>query len=177
MTAGPDRGSAPGRPEIEVTVLTPGHAAAAARWRYEGPWSRYDPREGERITAEGGYHAIVERRTGTFLGYVCLGAEARVPGLAEEPGVLDVGIGLDPAVVGRGRGRSIVGPVLAWIDARSGGAGLRAVVQSWNRRSLRLCEHLGFTVSGHHLAEQEGGHVDYAVLRRPAPDAGTGADA
>lgn len=164
----PDERTGTEEAEVEVTALTAGHAAAASRWRYEGPWAVYDPRDGEQIAAEDGYHAIVERKTGRFLGYVCIGAEARVHGLGEEPGVVDVGVGLDPAVVGHGRGRSIVGPALTWVEERGAGTPLRAVVQAWNRRSLRLFERLGFTVEGHHVAEQAGGLVDYVVLRRPA---------
>lgn len=153
--------------EVEVVPLTPAHAAAVATWRYDGPWSLYDPRDGEDMSADAGYHALVDPRTGAFLGYLCVGQEARVPGLAEEPGVADVGVGLDPALVGRGRGRTIVGPALDWAAAHTGASSLRAVVQAWNERSLRLCARLHFAVSGHHVAVQDGRSVDYVVLRRP----------
>ena len=56
---------------------------------------------------------------------MCLGAEARVPGLTEEVDVLDVGIGLDPEIVGQGKGRSIVAPVLEWAEATHEAAELR----------------------------------------------------
>ena len=153
-------------PEIVVAALSPAHAAIAAEWRYEGPWSVYDPREGELIGADKGYHAIIDRCTGGFLGYLCIGEEARVPGLDEAPDVVDVGIGLDPAFVGHGRGRAIVGPVLDWVVRETGKMTLRAVVQAWNERSLRLCSGLGFEVCGHHVVEQDGDKVDYVVLLR-----------
>jgi hypothetical protein len=34
-------------------------------------------------------------------GYACFGVEARVPGLAERPGVLDVGVGMRPELTGQ----------------------------------------------------------------------------
>ncbi|MFG1950958.1 hypothetical protein [Micromonospora sp. NPDC048830] len=41
---------------------------------------------------------------------------------------------------------------------------LRAVVQSWNERSLRLTRSLGFVEVGKHVCEQDGVPVEYAVL-------------
>lgn len=156
-------------PGVEVRPLTPDDAEAVSSWRYEGPWSVYDGKENERISAELGYHAIEERQGGRFLGFFCLGAHARVPGLEEEPGVLDLGVGLDPAVVGQGRGAGIFGPVLGWVASRSPEHHLRAVVQAWNGRSLRFCQALGFEITGHHPAPVGEDVVDYVVLRRPMP--------
>jgi len=166
MEAGDSDHSGRAGPDIEVTPLDPAHGAVVASWRYEGPWSVYNPLDEAAPAAELGYRSIIDRSSGTFLGYVCTGQEARVPGLDAEEGVLDVGIGLDPAIVGRGRGASIVGPALDWVERTSGLSELRAVVQSWNARSLRLCARLGFEVSGHHVAHQDGTIVDYVVLRR-----------
>jgi ribosomal-protein-alanine N-acetyltransferase len=96
------------RADVVIREVTPMEAAATTKWRYQGPWSVYDGKVSHIVTAADGYHAIAERATDKFLGFVCLGAEARVPGLAEDADVLDVGIGLDPAIVGQGKGRSIV---------------------------------------------------------------------
>ncbi len=75
---------------------------------------------------------------------MCLGAAARVPGLAEEAYVLDVDIRLDPSIVGQSKGRSIVRPHLHGAETTHEPAELRAVVQAWNERSLRLSYRLGF---------------------------------
>jgi RimJ/RimL family protein N-acetyltransferase len=80
--------------------------------------------------------------------------------------VLDVGIGLDPAIVGQGKGCSIVRPVLEWAETTNEASELRAVVQAWNERSLRLFYGLAFRAAGHHEVRQAGSVVDYAVLRR-----------
>jgi RimJ/RimL family protein N-acetyltransferase len=154
------------RADVVVREVTPTEAAATTKWRYQGPWSVYDGKVSDIVTAANGYHAIAERTTDKFLGFVCLGTEARVPGLAEEADVLDVGIGLDPAIVGQGKGRSIVLPVLEWAETTNEASELRAVVQVWNERSLRLCYGLGFRATGHHEVRQAGSVVDYVVLRR-----------
>jgi len=80
---------------------------------------------------------------GPLLGFCCAGEEARVPGLAEVPGVLDVGVGMDPARVGAGHGAEFGAAVLAHYRATTGATRLRAVVQSWNERSLRTTRAIG----------------------------------
>lgn len=162
-----ERDTGDGAMEVRVTTFTPAHSAQVATWRYEGPWAVYDPGEGDEITAAKGYHAIVARGTAQLVGYVCIGQEARVPGLAEDPAAADVGVGIDPALVGRGLGRSIVAPALSWVEEAVAQPALRAVVQAWNLRSLALCARLGFTRVGHHRVAQRGEEVDYVVLRRP----------
>ncbi len=154
------------RADVVIREVTPMEAAATTKWRYQGPWSVYDGKVSDIVTTANGYYAIADRTTDKFLGFVCLGAEARVPGLAEDAGVLDVGIGLEPAIVGQGKGRSIVRPVLEWAETTKEASELRAVVQAWNERSLRVCYGLGFRATGHHGVRQAGSVVDYVVLRR-----------
>lgn len=151
---------------VRLRPLTPDDATVVSSWRYEGRWSVYDGHEEDRISAAKGYRAIVDGR-GTFIGYVCTGEEAGVPGLAAEAGVLDVGVGLDPRVVGKGRGASLLGPLLDAVAAGSETTSVRAVVQSWNLRSLRLCARLGFREAGRHVVNEPSGDVEYVIVVRP----------
>lgn len=150
---------------FRLRPLTPDDATAVSAWRYEGPCSVYDGREEDEVSADKGYQAIVDEQGG-FVGYLCTGQEARVPGLVGEAGVLDVGVGLDPAVVGRGRGASILGPVLDSVAAAGQASWVRAVVQSWNERSLRLCARLGFHEAGRHMVNGADGPVEYVIVVR-----------
>jgi L-amino acid N-acyltransferase YncA len=49
------------------------------------------------------------------------------------------------------------------------GQGLRAVVQQWNARSLRLARALGFAETGTHTCVQGGRDVAYVVLGMSVP--------
>ncbi len=163
MPAGDSLASA--RPAgLVIRPLTSADTADIATWQYDGPWRIYDSSPDGTITAESGYQAVADSATGALVGYICLGEEARVPGLGAEPGVVDVGAGMRPGLVGHRIGTEFGATVLGHIAAVAEQGRLRAVVQSWNERSLRLCAGLGFHVVGTHACVQDGQEVSYVVL-------------
>jgi [ribosomal protein S18]-alanine N-acetyltransferase len=143
-------------------------AEAIAAWRYQGPWSVYDPRPGdEPLSSTVGYHAVADG-AGTLVGFVCIGQEARVPGLPAADGITDIGVGMHPDLVGQGLGAAFGAVALDHVRRVCGDRPLRVVVQSWNERSLRLARRLGFREAGSHACVQNGGEVSYTVLIRAA---------
>jgi RimJ/RimL family protein N-acetyltransferase len=150
-----------------VRDLTEDDLAEIERWRYVGPWSAYD--SDGRLDPDLCYCAI-EGDDGRLAGFGCLGADARVPGLGDAAGVLDVGVGMRPDLVGRGSGQRFAA---AFLDFAAGHPGLdgsvdrfRVVVKDWNARSLRLVERLGFVPTGTHVVVQDGATETYVVLER-----------
>jgi len=146
---------------MRVRDLTPADLDDIAGWRYDDRWAVYDS-DGP-LDPELGYWAVVEgsRENERLVGFGCLGEDARVPGLPEADGVLDVGVGMRPDLVGQGRGPEFATTVLDFAHAR-GATRLRAVVQDWNIRSLRLVERLGFVRVGTH----DVGDVTFVVVER-----------
>lgn len=135
-----------------------------ASWSYPGPWAVYDV-TAPLDPAEGFWAVLDDTAEGSdVVGFACFGVEARVPGLEERPGVLDVGVGMRPDLTGHGRGRAFAEAVLAHAGQVSSARTLRAAVQEWNERSLRLLLGLGFVRTGTHRV----GDVTYAVVERPA---------
>lgn len=146
-----------------VQPLTPEQGEAMAGWAYPGPWAVYDV-TGPVDPGEG-FWAVVDE-DGEVVGFACFGVEARVPGLDERPGVLDVGVGMRPDLTGHGRGREFATAVLDHGRAVTGARRLRAVVQDWNARSRALLRNLGFEESGTHPV----GEVTFVVYERTHAD-------
>ena len=123
--------------------LTDEEAERPLAWRYPGPYATYDA-EGA-LRRELGFFAI-EGEDGELVGFGCVGAEARVPGVEEEAGTIDVGYGMRPDLVGQGLGRELVGAVLTHVVEGNPAARLRMSILEWNGRSRRVAEAHGFRV-------------------------------
>lgn len=155
---------------LQVRDLTPADAEEIAGWHYDGPWRVYDMRVGEPLpSAASGYLAISDEGDGTLIGFMCLGAEARVPGLDGAEGIVDIGVGMRADLVGRSFGTAFGAAVLDAVRQRYGPVSLRAVIQAWNERSLRLARRLGFRDAGLHTCVQDGQQVSYVVLIADPP--------
>ena len=145
---------------MEVRPLTEADARSIATWRYPDRYATYDV--GEIVTAEDGFWAV-EHDT-ELIGYCCFGAEARVPGVEEEVGTLDVGYGLRPDLVGQGRGPAFAQAILAFgVDAFAPER-LRLLILTWNERSRKVAERLGFAQDG----SVESAEGVFLVMRRSA---------
>ena len=157
---------------LRVRPLGRRDAEAIAAWRYQEPWSVYNPRLGdEPLSSAAGYHAVVDGE-GTLVGFVCIGQEARVPGLPAADGITDIGVGMHPDLVGQGLGRAFGAAAVDHVRHVCGDGPLRVVVQSWNQRSLRLARRLGFREAGSHECAQDGREVSYTVLIRAVDSSG-----
>ena len=135
-------------------ALTLDEAQRPLGWRYPGPYATYDA-EGP-LRPELGFFAV-EDDGGDLVGYACVGAEARVPGVEEEPGTVDVGYGMRPDLTGQGHGREFVGAILAYVVVGDPDARLRMSILRWNERSRRVAEAHGFRIVG------EAGEFDVLV--------------
>ena len=148
----------------QVRALTDDDLAEIEGWRYEGPWSVYD--SAGRLDPGLGYWAV-EGDDGRLAGFGCLGEDARVSGLAEAQGVVDVGVGMRPDLVGRGSGAPFASAFLDFAAGRVTADRFRVVVKGWNSRSLRLVERLGLAPTGTHRVPRGGADETYVVLERP----------
>ena len=139
---------------------------AVSGWRYTGRWSVYDQRDDDPATDAEERRAVVAAGDGSLVGFYCVGADARVPGLAADDGLIDLGVGMAPELVGMGHGERFAQTVLDDLRSRFPAAPLRAVIQEWNTRSLALARRLGFAPAGRHRLRQGVDDVTYVVLIR-----------
>jgi [ribosomal protein S18]-alanine N-acetyltransferase len=137
--------------QLEIRSLTRADADTIAGWRYPGPYSTYDVRE--VVTPAGGYWAVEHEEN--RVGYCCFGPPARVPGVDEEEGTLDVGYGMRPDLMGQSLGRSFVGAILNFAVNEFAPQKLRLLILEWNERSQRVAKALGFSDEGT-LQSEEG---------------------
>ncbi|MCW2687935.1 MAG: hypothetical protein JWR37_2825 [Mycobacterium sp.] len=150
---------------LSIRPLSAADAKVIAEWWYDGPWHIYDYQAGDEQPVPGdGYRTVVSALDGAPVGFYCVGRAARVPGLDADDSLLDIGVGMSPQWVGRGHGAVFGRVVLADIRRDNPDIALRAVVQSWNMRSLRMSRRLGFVAAGSHTCVQNGRTVHYTVL-------------
>jgi RimJ/RimL family protein N-acetyltransferase len=152
--------------ELQVAPLTRAEAELTSQWRYRPELATYDGTTAaiaDMLDPANHYHSI--RVDGEYVGYVCVGADARVAGLPALAGVDDIGIGLAPDRVGRGLSRWLLPAVITALQARGALSGslLPAVILDWNHRSITAAQHAGFAVTGeHHVGQRR-----FLVLTRP----------
>lgn len=129
--------------------MDPSWAAEIAGWRYPPPYDVYD---GERSEAalmmriESRYAAVLDGER--LVGFCCLGSEARVPGVMGRDGVLDVGAGLRPDLVGRGRGAPFLTAVMEYAWTEDPTVLLRVCIAEFNLRAQRAVLFIGFSAAG-----------------------------
>jgi [ribosomal protein S18]-alanine N-acetyltransferase len=145
---------------MEVRQLTESDAAAIATWRYPGRFATYDV--GENVTPERGFWAV--DHDADLVGYCCFGHEARVPGVVEQDGVLDVGYGMRPDLMGQGLGGVFVRAILDFAVERYTPRRLRLLILDWNDRSRKVAEALGFQRYG----VQKSAEGDFLIMTRQA---------
>lgn len=129
-------------------AVTPEEARAIAGWIYDPPFDRYGLSADDAVALltrrddrGNGYYPL--EAGADVIGFVCFGAEARVQGQEELPGVLDVGMGLAPDRLSRGLATTLMPDVVGFARKRFGATRLRAAVAAFNDRSLRLCASAG----------------------------------
>ena len=153
---------------VRIRVLERADARAIETWRYRGREAVYDT-DGATISADLGYYAL-DDASGELVGYCCYGEEARVPGLEDEPGVVDVGVGLRPDLLGGGWGASVTARVLHHGRSLYQASRFRVAVLAWNERSIRTVRRAGFEERCRHemlrLGVSPGRSRDSSLRRR-----------
>src|SRR6188768_1855448 len=105
--------------DLEVQAMLAADAKLISRWRYSGQYALYDrplSRESESeeymLDPRNGFHAV--RGLSGLVGFCSFGSDGRVPGRTYEGDALDVGAGMDPALVGSGYGRSFLAAIVEY---------------------------------------------------------------
>lgn len=130
--------------DLNVETILAADAEVISRWRYPGHYALYDgPLAPEYLLdLRNGFRAV--RGLAGLVGFCSFGVDGRVPGGNYEDDALDVGAGMDPALVGNGYGRAFLGAIVEYATRELNAVQLRATIASWNERALRAARSVGF---------------------------------
>ena len=148
---------------MRLRPLSAAEADAIASWRYPGEYATYDCDDADALVdpANEFHAALVDA---ALVGYCCFGSAARVDGMAEEDGVLDVGWGLRPDLIGHGLGPRLIEEALRRGRELHAPREFRIAVLRWNLRAQRVPAKLGFREAGSVTADSD----DYVLMTCPA---------
>ena len=119
-------------------------------WKYEAPYDFYNNEatdESVKELLETPYHAVVDEKE-QLVGFFCSGCAAQVP-IGSQFGaytenLVDIGIGMNPDLTGKGNGAAFFSFVLDFIQDEFPGTHIRLTVANFNLRAIHLYEKLGF---------------------------------
>ncbi|MBE2238221.1 MAG: GNAT family N-acetyltransferase [Caldilineaceae bacterium] len=160
---------------VSFAPITEDEARTVLCWRYPimGLSAEPDADELARDVAallRPDYHYYAAHdETGRLVGFCCFGEDAQVPGGDYSLPALDIGLGLNPDLTGRGLSHSFLEKILTLGDQLFHPEFYRATVAAINARSLRLFEGSGFLFMQTFLSGEVRNHRFHILLRAAPP--------
>ena len=135
--------------KFNIKPLVQQDASSIAAWQYKSPYTVYSLSEVDIpvLLDPANRYFAVQNESGRTIGYCCFGQEGRVPGGRyddTESQVLDVGVGMHPALVGRGFGGDFVKSILRFAADEYQPVKFRVSIAEFNKRSQKTFMNLGF---------------------------------
>jgi ribosomal-protein-alanine N-acetyltransferase len=155
--------------QLKILPLSLQEARVMATWRYESPYSIYSLSEEaipEFINPKNRYFCVKDG-AGQMIGYCCFGEEAKVLGgdyTASELDVIDVGLGMHPAKVGKGLGKEFIDAIFRFATHEFKPGRLRVTIAAFNLRSQKAFLKSGFVQTHRFLRKGDG--VEFVQLER-----------
>ena len=135
------------------TPITAAEAREVLNWRYPGLPTLYNPAPDEleydiEVLLTPAYNYYTARSAeGLLVGFCCYGADAQVPGGDYSLcNAVDVGLGMNPALVGRGLSHGFLAAILDWGRQCFEPDYFRATVAGINLRSQGMFSRAGFFI-------------------------------
>ncbi len=135
---------------LHFSPLDASSAEAILHWQYPPPYELYNhsPTDAESVLAsylnpQNQYFALHDQGI-ALIGFCCFGAEARVKGGDYTLTALDMGMGLQPELTGRGYGGKVLSAVLKFASSKFTPDNFRVTVAEFNTRAIQLYLSAGF---------------------------------
>ncbi|MHA4091634.1 GNAT family N-acetyltransferase [Bacillus cereus] len=136
---------------MDIHVLTKEEAMEINTWTYEEPYSLYSFSGEKEVIEElldGTYYGCCDDQ-GDLIGYFCFGENAQVPGgrdanLYGGEDLIDIGLGMKPALTGKGMGKEFFQAGIAFATKEFNAKMFRLSVATFNTRAITLYKNIGF---------------------------------
>ncbi|SES65945.1 Acetyltransferase (GNAT) family protein [Oceanobacillus limi] len=135
--------------DLKTKNMTENDAIDILTWKYEKPYDVYNNvLTGDAILEllNGSYKMIVDHED-RIIGIFCIGESAKVPAGEKfhvyEEDCVDVGIGMNPDLTGKGYGYEYFAYILEEV-AKKYSNDIRLSVATFNQRAIHLYEKFGF---------------------------------
>ena len=136
---------------MDIHKLTIEEAKKINTWTYEEPYSLYSFSGEKEVIEElldGTYYGCCDDQ-GEFIGYFCFGENAQVPGgrdanLYDGEDLIDIGLGMKPALTGKGMGKEFFQAGIAFATKEFNEKMFRLSVATFNTRAITLYKNIGF---------------------------------
>lgn len=119
-------------------------------WQYPAPYDCYNFNANSvredlcyLLDKRNAFFAILNQRE-KLEGYCSFGSDGRVPGGNYDIEALDIGMGIKPDLVGRGRGKQYAQAVAMYGSKRYAAQHLRVTIKDFNKRAQKVWQYLGF---------------------------------
>ena len=136
--------------KLEIQNMGEGFASEILSWRYDPPYDFYNNEydaETVKELLENNYSVVLNQNR-KLTGFFCVGSSAQVPigakvGAYTED-IIDIGLGMAPALTGKGNGYTFFSFVLESLNETYGDVPVRLTVVTFNKRAIGLYEKFGF---------------------------------
>ncbi|AXK20811.1 MULTISPECIES: GNAT family N-acetyltransferase [Bacillus] len=136
---------------MDIHKLTVEEANEINTWTYEEPYNLYSFSGEKEVIEElldGTYYGCCDDQ-GEFIGYFCFGENAQVPGgrdanLYGRENLIDIGLGMKPALTGKGMGKEFFKAGIAFATKEFNAKMFRLSVATFNTRAITLYKNIGF---------------------------------
>ncbi len=147
--------------------MTKEFAFEISQWTYPDIYSFYSFDGSSETLKElmNGEYYVATDNDNKVLGYICIGKSAQIPTLEKDiyvdETVLDIGLGLNPALCGNGFGSKFLADGISFAKQKFNASYYRLTVASFNQRAIKVYDRIGFKyrMSVHHAVSNVIFHI------------------
>ena len=133
---------------VDVRAATESDVRLFSAWTYEPPYDIYNitdsSDEAVRYFLGPDVQCHVLEESGAVVGFVTFGSDAHVPGGDYTRKALDIGLGIDPALTGKGNGKRYIDGAVAFARSKFNHQRMRVTIAANNVRAQRAWMSVGF---------------------------------